>query len=111
MLYREDKEEENEKGLADKIADALVAKGGLRLKKKRPNPKKAAPKKNPKKDLSKIQCFKCQEWGHFASHCPLNKQGQAAEEEDDDDMDVGMAEHFDLCAMIADGRSGNDQQT
>jgi hypothetical protein len=29
-----------------------------------------------KKDLSKIQCFKCEKFGHYARHCPLWKKGK-----------------------------------
>jgi hypothetical protein len=38
-------------------------KGG----KSRPTPE------HKKKDLSKIQCFKCEKFGHYARHCPLWK--------------------------------------
>ena len=31
------------------------------------------PGKNKRKDLSKIQCFKCDKFGHCASRCPLRQ--------------------------------------
>lgn len=30
---------------------------------------------NKKKDLSKVKCFTCDEFGHYASKCPQRKKG------------------------------------
>jgi hypothetical protein len=42
-------------------------KGG----KSRPTPE------HKKKDLSRIQYFECENFGHYARHCPLWKKGKA----------------------------------
>lgn len=34
-----------------------------------------APKKK-KKDLSRVQCFKSEKYGHYARHCPLLRKGK-----------------------------------
>jgi hypothetical protein len=37
-------------------------------------------KPNQEKDMSKIQCFNCQKYGHYKNHCPeLNKRKKTHE--------------------------------
>ena len=43
------------------------------FKKKKGNQKNG----KPKKDLSKIKCFKCEKFGHYRSNCPENSKQQA----------------------------------
>ncbi|XP_019425123.1 PREDICTED: uncharacterized protein LOC109334003 [Lupinus angustifolius] len=50
-----------------------------------------------KMDKSKIQCFNCKRWGHFASECKLRMRGKdvefsLAKEEDSDEEVLLMAE-------------------
>jgi hypothetical protein len=33
---------------------------------------------NQGKDLSRIKCFKCQKFGHFASQCVMRRRGRAS---------------------------------
>jgi hypothetical protein len=50
--------------------------------------RKASPEPRRKKDLSKIRCFECHDFGHYASECPLRrgrgKRQQASATEVDD---------------------------
>ncbi|XP_019455195.1 PREDICTED: uncharacterized protein LOC109356326 [Lupinus angustifolius] len=50
-----------------------------------------------KKDKSKIQCYNCNNWGHFASECKFKKKGKEAEarlakDEESDEEVLLMAE-------------------
>jgi hypothetical protein len=37
--------------------------------------REASPEPGRKKDLSKIKCFACHQYGHYASQCPQRKKG------------------------------------
>jgi hypothetical protein len=37
--------------------------------------REASPKPRRKKDLRKVKCFACHEYGHYALQCPQQKRG------------------------------------
>jgi hypothetical protein len=37
--------------------------------------REASPEPRRKKDLSKVKCFACHDYGHYASQCPLRRKG------------------------------------
>ena len=83
----------------------MAAKG-----KKKKGPKKGGAKQHQqhqqsgqKKDLSKIKCYACQAFGHYASQCPSKKkkkgQGQqTAASTEVDEFSVAFQREFSLYA-------------
>jgi hypothetical protein len=47
----------------------------------------AAPGHEQRKDISKIQCFKCDKYGHIARNCPTRKKGRQHASTVDDDSE------------------------
>lgn len=54
----------------DKENVALTCKGSKAKGKKRQGEVESSLKGKKKKDLSKIKCFHCLEFGHYATKCP-----------------------------------------
>ena len=44
------------------------------------NKRKFEKKPNQKNDMSKIQCFNCQKYGHYKNHCPKLKKRKETHE-------------------------------
>jgi hypothetical protein len=72
---------------------------------RRASPKReASPESRRKKDLSKIRCFKCHDFHHYATQCPLRRRGKrqhASITEIDD-----IANRFQKEILLVSGLSG-----
>jgi hypothetical protein len=42
---------------------------------------------NQRRDVSEIQCFRCDKYGHYARNCPTRKKGRQYDSTDDIDLD------------------------
>jgi hypothetical protein len=86
-------------GLVKSSSDENYALAGLTRKGRRGSfsrraslSREASPEPRRKKDLSKIRCFECYDYGHYASQCPhwkgkgRGKQTSAVEVDDVADM-------------------------
>jgi len=56
------------------------------------NLKKGKFGRSKKKDMSKVQCFKCNEYGHFTRDCP-NQQNKKIKERSEAHVAEEMGEH------------------
>lgn len=59
--------------------------------------------KKKKKDLSKVKCFKCGEFGHYSTQCPQrnkDNQDQAITSAKIDKLSSRMEEYFTMFATI-----------
>ena len=59
-----------------------------------------------KKDVSKIKCFLCGEFGHYAMQCPLKKKDK--DEKHDLEVATARIEEFAMIAHISPGENWGD---
>jgi len=60
-------------GSSSNGSKSVKEKENVALASKGPNLGQGQPKKK-KKDLSKVKCFRCGEFGHYSTQCPLKKK-------------------------------------
>jgi hypothetical protein len=86
---------------------ALVGKGGKARGKKGSGGAESSLKGQgkPKKDLSKVKCFQCHQFGHYATKCPQrkkgSKKGQFATSAEIKEFSSRFEEDFSLIACMA----------
>lgn len=66
-----------------------------------------------KKDISKVKCFRCGEFGHYNTHCPRrkkDKQDQATTSAETDKLSSRLEEDFAMFVAIPSGVRWGDME-
>ena len=81
---------------------ALAAKGKKKVGKKGP---KAGDKKKSggeqQRDMSKVKCFACHEFGHYVVQCPNKKKKQVAASTDMEEFSSKFDQEFSLVTCLS----------